>query len=90
MFEELVGGIGLGLLILFGIIVIAVIGIAISGGFKRKWYKVYLGNNDVISVYKTWSDRLWQSDKALFSFYHLENGKRVRISTHFTLKIEEL
>ncbi len=89
MYEELAGAIGLGLFILLGVIVIAVIGVAIAGGFKKKRYKVYLANNDVVSVYKKWTDRVMQADRATTALFRYEDGKAVRISVHWILKIEE-
>jgi len=86
---ELVGSIMLGLLILLGMGIIAVIGTVIAGGFKKKWYKVYLANDDVVLVYKKWTDRFWQADRATTALFRYENGKAVRISVHWILKIEE-
>lgn len=83
------GMVGLMLVILLGMIIVAMIAMVAVGGFRKKWYKVFLANNDVIEVYKTWSDRFWQSDRATMGLFRLASGKQVRISVHWILKIEE-
>ena len=55
----------------------------------KKWYKAYLANNDVVRVYKTFGDRLWQPDLKAFRLFHNEEGKQVLLSTHFLLKLVE-
>lgn len=61
--------------ILAGLVVIALIYVIISSR-KKRWYKVYLANNDVLLLYKTVGDFWFRegSGKAIFRY---EDGRVV-------------
>jgi len=57
---------------------------------KKKWYDIYLANNDVIRAYRTMVDRIWRSDKTGIMVFHTEDDKTIRVSTHWIIKIVEV
>ena len=58
---------------------------------KKKWFEVYIGNNDVFKGYRTILDLLWFDNPfSAFERYHLADGSVVRVSKHFTVKVVEL
>ena len=75
-------------LILFLAILILVILAVIIGGRKKRWYRVYMVNNDTMLVYRTTNDFWWRDSRGLILF-HLPTGNRVGISKHNLIKIVE-
>jgi hypothetical protein len=73
--------------ILIAVIVVAFISI-VFGGRKKKWYKVYLANNDVIPVYRKMSDWWWRDTSGMMGF-RLIDGRRLNVSKHWIIKVEE-
>ncbi len=48
-------------LIVFGIFVWVAISVGLN--MKKRWYKVYLANNDVRLMYRTFRERWWSNEK---------------------------
>ncbi len=56
---------------------------------KRVWYIVYLANNDTVHAYRSGWDKFWRGDEAGIMVFHTEDGKSLRISKHWIIKIVE-
>lgn len=69
------------------VVVVAIVGLTI-GNRKKQWYKLYLANNDVLQVYRKMSDWWWRDTQGIMGF-RLADGRRIRVSKHWILKIEE-
>lgn len=58
---------------------------------KKKWYKVYLANNDVMLVYRTWRER-WLSNDKYPKFRRDDNNRLVTFpaEAHWALMWEQV
>lgn len=54
----------------------------------KKWYRVFLANNEVVRLSRGMSDQ-WIFDTSRMMSFHDENGKRVTISKHWIIKVVE-
>ena len=72
-----------------GVFLVGLILMVIVSRVKKTWDTVYLANDDVVTAYRTGWDRLWRSDEAGIMVFHTEDGKDLRISKHWILKIVE-
>lgn len=70
-----------------GVLVVAIVGFIVSGRRKR-WYKVYLANNDVLCVYRVMSDWWWRDSSGMKGF-RLPDGRVLDVSKHWIIKVEE-
>ncbi len=68
---------------LCGLVVVAI------NSRKRVWYRVYLANNDEIRAYRSGWDKFWHGDEAGIMVFHTEDGKSIRVSKHWIIKIVE-
>ncbi|KKN17091.1 hypothetical protein LCGC14_0969230 [marine sediment metagenome] len=75
-------------LILFLAILALVILAIIIGGRKKRWYRVYMVNNYTFLCYRTTNDFWWRDSQGLIGF-HSPDGKRIGVSKHNLIKIEE-
>lgn len=64
------------ILIVIGILIIALIGWVTIGSNKRRWYKVYLANNDVKLLYRDLNERWWRTSDRYMRFKD-ERGQEV-------------
>ncbi|KKN22621.1 hypothetical protein LCGC14_0913300 [marine sediment metagenome] len=75
-------------LILFLAILALVMLAVIIGGRKKRWYKVFMVNNDTFLGYRTTNDFWWRDSQGLIGF-HSPDGRRIGVSKHNLIKIEE-
>jgi hypothetical protein len=76
-----------GTIVLILVVVVAVIA-TILGNRKKKWFKLYLANNDVLRVYRRMTD-WWFGDSNAIMGFHLEDGRSMKVSKHWIIKVEE-
>lgn len=78
-------------LIVFLVLIVTVAAIIILSGRKRKWYKVYLANNDVQLLYKKAYD-WWFRESGQRVVFRRENGNIIVFPTraHWILFFEEI
>jgi len=57
----------------------------------KKWYKLYLANNDIILAYRTWRER-WGSNDKYPKFRRDDNGRLVTFPSeaHWVLFWEQI
>jgi hypothetical protein len=72
--------------ILIAVIVVAIIGMFVSGR-KKTYYIIYLANNDTINVYRKMSDWFWRDTSGIMGFW-MPDGNRLMVSKHWIIKIE--
>jgi len=75
-------------LIVFVVFVVVVGILVVVGAKKKKWYTVFLANNDVIHVYRKMFD-WWLIDISGMLGFHDKDGKIVKISKHWIIKVAE-
>ncbi len=70
---------------LSGLIVLAI------NSRKRVWYMVYLANPEMseLHVYRSGWDKFWHGDEAGIMMFHDKQGKSIRVSKHWIIKIVE-
>lgn len=73
--------------ILIIVLLVAAVGFIVSGK-KRRWYKVYLANNDTLMVYRKMSDWWWRDTTGIMGF-RLVDGRHIKVSKHWIIKVEE-
>lgn len=78
----------IGTWVLLIVIVVAIIGILV-GGRKRRWYKVYFDNLDVVTAYRKMGDWWWRDTSGMMAFRTGE-GKRIKFGVRHIVKVEEL
>jgi hypothetical protein len=74
--------------ILLGVLVLAIIWI-LTQGKKKRWYDIYMANGEPIRGYRKMSD-WWFRDIEGFTSYRLPDGRVIKVSKHFTIKVEEV
>ena len=62
-------------IIIAAMLVVLVVYSSLSTG-KKKWYKVFLTNNDVMLLYRDFSERWWRTNDRYLRFKN-EEGKEV-------------
>ena len=78
------------LLIVLALFVVGFVLLILIGKRRVRWYKVHLANPEQseLSVYRTFMDRWWALDGGKFVTFRREDGRKVRLSTHWIIKIE--
>ena len=56
------------ILIVLGAMILGLIVWVSLGSKKRKWFKVYLANNDVMLLYRDWNERMWRTSDRYMRF----------------------
>lgn len=81
---DYIGYVLIGLIILLGIWVM-------FGSRKKKWYKVYLANNDVMLLQRNLRERWWRTSDRYMRFID-EKGKEITFpsNAHWVLFWEEI
>lgn len=76
--------------ILIGLIVLIGVGITLQSR-KKKWYKVYLANNDVLLLYRDIRERWWRTSDRYMRFKD-EFGREITFpsNAHWVLMWEEV
>jgi hypothetical protein len=79
------------LVIIIAVMVLAVFIYSVLVSGKKRWYKVYLANNDVMLLYRDLNERWWRTNDRFFRFKN-EVGKEVSFPTsgHWILFMEEV
>lgn len=81
---NLIGWILIGIILLIGVWII-------FQSRKRKWYKVYLANNDVLLLYRDIKERWWRTSDRYMRFKD-EFGREITFpsNAHWVLMWEEV
>ena len=79
----------IGIVMLVAILAVAVW--IIVGSSRRKWYKVYLANNEILLLYRDFGERWWRTNNFYIRFKD-EVGKEVTFpsNAHWVLMWEEV
>jgi len=75
-------------LIVLGVILVLIVILTLVGSRQKKWYTVFMANNDVFHVYRKTFD-WWLIDISGMIGFHDENDKVVKVSKHYIIKIKE-
>jgi len=73
------------------VLIVALGAIVIMGSRKRKWYKVYLANDEVRLLYRDLNERWWRTSDRYMRFKD-ENGNEVTFPSgaHWVIMWEEV
>lgn len=63
----------------------------IVGSKRRRWYKVYLANNEILLLYRDFKERWWRTSDRYMRFKD-EHGKEITFpsNAHWVLMWEEI
>ena len=81
---EYMGWIIIGFIVLLGLWIVI-------GSRKKRWYKVYLANNDVLLLKRDMNERWWRTNDRYLRFKN-EDGKEITFpsNAHWVLMWEEI
>ena len=74
--------------VLIGVIVAALISL-FAQRKKKRWYFVTTADKAQLTLYRQMGD-WWFGDNRGMMLYHYPDGHRIKLSTHWILKIEEI
>lgn len=75
-------------LIFFAVLVVTAIVVIVVNAKKKRWYTVYMENNDVFCAYRKLFD-WWMIDMSGMLGFHDEDGKIIKVSKHKIIKVVE-
>lgn len=77
--------------IILGLLIVAIAAWIMFESRKRKWYKVYMANNDVRLLYRDFKERWWRTSDRYMRFKD-EYGKEITFpaNAHWILMWEEV
>lgn len=77
------------MLVIFCVIILWALVVFATSMRKRKWYKLFLANNDILCVYRMSKDYWFNSVKDMVAF-RFDNGRLVFITRRWILKAEQI
>jgi hypothetical protein len=79
------------LLIAIGVVIVGLMLWVSFGSKKKKWFKVYLANNDVMLLYRDFNERVWRTSDRYMRFKD-EYGREVTFpsNAHWILMWESV
>ena len=73
--------------VFLAVVVIGIL-VVVIGGRKKRWYTIYLANNDIAHGFRTMFDWWWNDSTGIMGF-RLPDGRKLKVSKHWILKVEE-